>query len=111
MFAKWAELHRSFSNPPDALRHENTPIARKSAGHGCGARGLLDACAQRTGFPPDKLYETEEREGGTRAVGCDVPGIDRAKLNIFMREEWETPKRETMFDTWVAAARNATPGK
>ncbi len=63
--------------------------------------------AQRTNFPMDKLYATEEREGGTRAVGGDVPGIAREELSVFSKGEWETAKRATMFDTWVAAARTA----
>ena len=53
----------------------------------------------------DKLHATEEREGGTRAVGGDVPGIAREALSVFSREEWETAKAATMFDAWVAAAR------
>ena len=38
--------------------------------------------AQRTGFPMDKFYATEEREGGIRAVAGDAPGI-----------EWEVVRR------------------
>ena len=62
---------------------------------------------RRTGHAVDKLYATEEREGGTRAVGGDVPGVAREELSVFSRAEWATAKRETMFDTWVAAARRA----
>ena len=67
----------------------------------------IGAWAQRTNFPMDKLYATEEREGGTRAVGGDVPGIAREELSVFSRAEWETAKRATMFDAWVVAARAA----
>lgn len=58
-------------------------------------------------FSHGKLYATEEGEGGTRAVGGDVPGIAREEWSVFSKAEWETAKRATMFDTWVAAARTA----
>lgn len=60
----------------------------------------------RTGYAMDKLYATEEREGGTLAVGADVPGIARDQLSVFTPAEWEEAKRELVFDAWVAAARN-----
>ena len=40
-------------------------------------------------------------------MGGDVPGIAREELSVFSKAEWETAKRATMFDTWVAAARTA----
>ncbi len=61
----------------------------------------------KTGFPMDKLYATEEREGGARAIGENVPGIEREQLSVFTPSEWEKEKRTLMFETWVAAARAA----
>jgi len=58
-------------------------------------------------FSHGKLYAIEECEGGTRAVGGDVPGIARQQLSVFPKAERETAKRATIFDTWVAAARTA----
>ena len=49
-------------------------------------------------FPWQTLCD-EECEGGTRAVGGDVPGIARKELSVFSRPERETAKRTTMFDT------------
>ncbi len=63
--------------------------------------------AQRTNFPMDKLYATEEREGGTRVVGGDVPGIAREELSVFSREGWVSVKAEYAFDTWAEWARQA----
>jgi dienelactone hydrolase len=63
--------------------------------------------SQRTGVPIDKLYATEDREGGTMAIGDGVPGIEREQLSVFTPAEWEQHKRELMFDSWVTAARAA----
>lgn len=61
----------------------------------------------RTGIPIDKLYATEEREGGTMAIADGVPGIAREQLSVYSPAEWEREKHALMFDTWVAAARKA----
>lgn len=53
----------------------------------------------------DKMYATEEREGGTLALGADVPGYERESLSVFTPAEWEKQKSVLMFDTWAAAAR------
>ena len=63
--------------------------------------------SKRTGVPVDNLYATEDREGGAMEVGEGVPGIDREQLSVFTAAEWETAKRELMFDSWAAAARAA----
>jgi hypothetical protein len=55
----------------------------------------------------DKLYATEAREGGTRAVATDVPAIAREELSVLTPAEWERAKGELMFDAWVIAARAA----
>jgi dienelactone hydrolase len=62
---------------------------------------------KRTGYPVDNLYATEEREGGTMAVGTDVPGIAREQLSVFTPEEWAKVKGDLMFDVWAARARSA----
>ncbi|MBI5688724.1 MAG: acetylxylan esterase [Verrucomicrobia bacterium] len=63
--------------------------------------------AQRTGAAMDRLYATEEREGGTRAVGVDVPGIAREELSVLSVEEWERAKPSLVFEMWVARARQS----
>jgi len=55
-----------------------------------------------TNFPIDKMYATEVREGGTMAVGTDVPAIEREQLSVFTPEEWEKVKQDYMFDVWIA---------
>lgn len=55
----------------------------------------------------DKLDATEEREGGVRGVGEGFPGYWREDLFVFRPDEREIAKRETVFETWVAAASAA----
>ncbi|MBI4623921.1 MAG: acetylxylan esterase [Verrucomicrobia bacterium] len=74
-------------------------------------RGLpethIGAWAQSHGVPMDRLYATEEREGGTRAIGEGVPGYERESLSVFTPAEWEQRKSVLTFEAWTAAARAA----
>ena len=63
--------------------------------------------AAKSGVTLDKLYATEEREGGTMALGADVPGYTREMLNVFPPAEWEKIKREYILESWVQAATNS----
>jgi dienelactone hydrolase len=63
--------------------------------------------AARTEMPMDKLYATEEREGGTMAVGDGGPGVGREQLSVFTAAEWETEKSRLTFDVWTERARAA----
>jgi hypothetical protein len=55
----------------------------------------------------DGTYMNEEREGGTLAIGADVPGYKREDLSVFTPAEWELHKAELTFAAWTAAARAA----
>jgi dienelactone hydrolase len=61
--------------------------------------------AQKYDVHMDKLYATEDREGGTPALGDDVPGYQREDLSVFTTEQWRSHKKELIFETWVDAAR------
>jgi len=61
---------------------------------------IMDWAAQ-TGYPMDRLYATEEREGGAMAIGTDVPPISRDQLDVFTPAEWETVKDTFTFDAWL----------
>lgn len=63
--------------------------------------------AQKYNVHMDKLYATEDREGGTPALGDDVPGFQREDLSVFTPEQWRSHKQELIFETWVDAARLA----
>jgi dienelactone hydrolase len=60
--------------------------------------------AEKNGVAVDKLYATEEREGGTMALRQDIPGYDRESLNVFPRPEWEAKKNAFILETWLEAA-------
>lgn len=55
----------------------------------------------------DRLYVTENREGGTRALGENVPGLSRAALSVFSDDEWHSEKEHLIYESWVEAAREA----
>jgi dienelactone hydrolase len=61
--------------------------------------------AEAQGVAMDRLYATEEREGGTPALGTKIPGIKRADLCVFSPEEWEHVKETLVYESWVAAAK------
>ena len=62
--------------------------------------------AQKHNIYMDKLYATEQREGGTDALGDDIPGYQRENLSVFTPEQWLQYKNEFIFETWADAARS-----
>lgn len=64
--------------------------------------------AVATGVPMDKLYATEHREGGTIALGKNIPNIAHDKLNVFPESEWQTQKEKFILETWLARVRQAS---
>ena len=63
--------------------------------------------SQKHNISMDRLYATEDREGGTPALGNDVPGYQREDLSLFTPEQWRSHKQRLIFETWVDAARSA----
>jgi len=53
----------------------------------------------------DKLYATEEREGGAEAVGTKIPALSREVLSLFTQEEWDEQKDRLIYEAWLKAAR------
>ena len=62
--------------------------------------------SQKHNISMDRLYATEDREGGTPALGNDVPGYQREDLSLFTPEQWRYHKQRLVFETWVEAARS-----
>ena len=67
----------------------------------------ISVWAQENGVAMDKSYMTEETEGGTLAIGDNMPGFERESLSVFTPAEWEKNKSTLTFDAWVTAARAA----
>lgn len=59
----------------------------------------------------DRLYATEEREGGTRAIGVRVPALTRDQLNILPEFEWRERKKDFLYEEWLRlnSSRAASP--
>jgi dienelactone hydrolase len=55
----------------------------------------------------DRLYATEDREGGTPALGEGVPALSREQLSVFSADEWQKNKSKLIYESWVAKAREA----
>ena len=63
--------------------------------------------ASQNNVAMDRLYATEDREGGTRAIGTGVPGLSRDQLSILSSDEWQKRKNAFVYESWVAKARQA----
>ncbi len=57
--------------------------------------------AEKMGVPLDKLYATEQREGGTPALGAEVPGYTPEMLNVLPRDQWESRKKDFILEAWL----------
>ena len=71
--------------------------------------------AASEGVEMDRLYATEEREGGTRALGERIPGLSRRQLSVFSHEQWSDRRDELTLESWLKRVspfvnrRTATP--
>jgi dienelactone hydrolase len=61
--------------------------------------------ARAHGVDMDKMYATEEREGGAEAVGTGLPALSREILSVFTPEQWEARKDRLIYEAWLTAAR------
>ena len=64
----------------------------------------LNEWAARNGLSQEKQYASELSEGGTRALGNDVPAIPRDVLVSLPPERWEQEKARYVYETWVKEA-------
>jgi dienelactone hydrolase len=53
----------------------------------------------------EKAYATRLREGGTRALGTDVPAVAQDRLNALPLAQWERDKDRYVYETWVKEAK------
>ncbi len=61
--------------------------------------------AKLHGVALDPLYATGHREGGTMALGEQVPPLSRSELSVFSEEEWQRHKRLLIYESWLERAR------
>jgi hypothetical protein len=65
--------------------------------------------AAKHSIPMDKLYATEQREGGTPALLDDVPGYQRDDLAVFTLGQWQQQLDTLILESWLAKVRSAQP--
>ena len=92
--ALWLERHLDFPNwtAADIEKMPTTHISRWAQAHGVSL---------------DRGYASEDREGGTPALGEGVPGLSRDDLSVFSPDEWERDKPQLIYESWVDKARAA----
>ena len=61
--------------------------------------------AEKGGVFIDKPYATELREGGTRALGTDIPAVPHDDMNALPLARWQREKDKYVYETWVKNAR------
>lgn len=90
--ARWLERQLDFPNWTEA------DVAALPVTH-------ISEWAGKNGVTLDRLYASEEREGGTLAIGKDVPAPRREDLSVFTPEKWEREKGRLIYEAWLKAAR------
>ncbi len=55
--------------------------------------------AEKNHVAMDKLYATELREGGTRALGTNIPGVAHDLLNALPEDRWQREKEKYVYET------------
>jgi dienelactone hydrolase len=90
--ARWLESQLDFPNWTDA------EIASMPLTH-------ISEWAREKQVELDRLYATEEREGGAMAIGTGLPALSRRDLSVFSDHDWEREKDHLVYESWVKAAR------
>jgi dienelactone hydrolase len=65
----------------------------------------IGAWARAHGVQLDPLYASEEREGGTPALGASIPALSRQDLSVFRAGEWQRQKGRMIHESWLDQAR------
>ena len=91
--ALWLERRLDFPNwTPDTIRTmEETHVS---------------SWAKAENVAMDRGYSSEDREGGTRALGTGIRGLSRSELSVFSPDEWEQKKGQLVYESWVREARS-----
>jgi dienelactone hydrolase len=88
--ALWLQQRLHFAHPMDQLGETH-----------------ISEWAARNNVFVDKLYATELREGGTRAMDTDIPSVPHDLLNSLPPDRWERDKDKYIYETWLKEAKAA----
>lgn len=92
--AEWLNKRLRFPSW-DAISHDETKIGE---------------WARANGAPMDPQYAGDHREGGTLALGKNVPCVRHDKLNAVPEAEWAEHKNEFVLESWFEHVTRVTPG-
>jgi hypothetical protein len=67
--------------------------------------------AEKNNVFVDKLYATELREGGTRALGTGVPAVPHDDMNALPKDRWDRERDKYVYETWLKEAQSRLTGK
>jgi dienelactone hydrolase len=87
--AEWLNKRLHFPSW-DAISHDETKIGD---------------WAKENGVPMDKQSADEHREGGTVALGKNVPYVTHDKLNALPEAEWAAQKSDFVLESWFDRVR------
>jgi hypothetical protein len=66
---------------------------------------LVSEWSKRENVAMDPGYAMTDREGGTPALGQNVPGLTREQLSVIPADRWAAEKRRMAIDFWDKAVR------
>jgi len=61
--------------------------------------------AKSLGVPMDPQYADEHREGGTMALGKNIPYLTHDQLNVLPESEWQKEKENFILEIWWKRAK------
>ena len=87
--ALWLQQRLHFAHPMDQLGETH-----------------ISEWAEKNHVPVDKLYATELREGGTRAMGTGIPALPHDDMNALPVDRWDRDKQKYVYETWLKEAKS-----
>jgi hypothetical protein len=67
----------------------------------------LSEWAAKNGLTAPTSLRNETGEGGTMALGNDIPVVKRADLHALPEAVWDAERESFVYETWVARAKSA----
>ena len=68
---------------------------------------IADWAASHNVNPPGSSVSSEHAEGGTLALGTDIPAVPRSELHALPEPVWESERDRYVYETWVDRAQAA----
>jgi len=90
--ALWLEKHLDFP-AWSASAIEKMPLS------------TISEWSQANSVSLDPLYAVTDREGGTPALGKNIPGLTREQLSVIPDSPWQSESRRMTIDHWERAVR------